>query len=51
MNFRSTGKVNVAALAQLFGGGGHKAASGCILAQNSKQAQHMVLKEILRKMV
>jgi phosphoesterase RecJ-like protein len=51
VNFRSTGKVNVAAMAKLFGGGGHRAASGCILDINIKQAQQMVLKEVLRKMV
>ena len=31
VSFRSQGKVDVAALAQVYGGGGHKAAAGCTL--------------------
>ena len=31
LSFRSRGSVNVAALAEQFGGGGHEAASGCFL--------------------
>lgn len=49
INFRSTKAVNVAAIAKIFGGGGHKAASGCMLDQNIAQAQRRVLAEISRK--
>jgi len=49
VNFRSTGLTNVAAIAKVFGGGGHKAASGCSVDMNLKQAQTIVLKEALKK--
>jgi phosphoesterase RecJ-like protein len=31
VGFRSKGKVDVSALAQLFGGGGHHNAAGCVI--------------------
>ncbi|MFA5659641.1 MAG: bifunctional oligoribonuclease/PAP phosphatase NrnA [Oscillospiraceae bacterium] len=49
VNFRSTGSANVAAVAKLFGGGGHKAASGCILDRDIKKAKQVILKEVLKK--
>lgn len=33
VNFRSTGKIDVARIAATFGGGGHRCASGCSLGQ------------------
>lgn len=49
VNFRATGSVNVAAIAQRYGGGGHRAASGCMLGMNINAAEKKVLPEILKK--
>ncbi len=49
VNFRATGSVNVASIAQYYGGGGHRAASGCILEMNMKEAEKRILPKILRK--
>ena len=43
VNFRSSGKVNVAFVAGQYGGGGHKAASGCRYSGNLKNAKKDVL--------
>jgi phosphoesterase RecJ-like protein len=51
VNFRSTKKVDVAAIARIFGGGGHRAASGCVLEKNLRMAQKSVLAEVLRNVV
>ncbi|MDP8266002.1 MAG: bifunctional oligoribonuclease/PAP phosphatase NrnA [Candidatus Aceula meridiana] len=48
VNFRSNGRVNVAEVAGFFGGGGHKAASGCQVRGNAKDVKQKVLK-ILNK--
>jgi len=49
VNFRSTGHADVAAVAQKFSGGGHKAASGCYIEQPMQQAQKIILPEIFKK--
>lgn len=49
VNLRSAGSVNVAAIAQKFSGGGHKAASGCTLEQPLAKAQKDVLAQIFKK--
>jgi len=46
VNLRSYEKVNVAKLASLFGGGGHKRASGCRIDKTMKESKAMVLKEV-----
>lgn len=46
INFRSFGKVDVAKIAHSFNGGGHKNASGGLIAKNMKDAQKVVLKAI-----
>lgn len=46
VNFRSQGKVNVGQLAYSFGGGGHRAASGCVIKGNLKAVRQLVLKKI-----
>lgn len=46
IGFRSRGNVNVCKIAAYFGGGGHFAASGCILRENLKTAQREVLSKI-----
>ncbi len=48
INFRSQGRINVAQLAQKFSGGGHKNASGCLMACSLKEAREKVLREIKR---
>jgi len=46
VNFRSNGRMNVAKIASFFGGGGHKAASGCQVIGNVKDVKQKVLKII-----
>lgn len=46
VNFRSQGKVDVNKIAQYFGGGGHRAASGCTIAGNIDQVARRVLRKI-----
>ncbi len=46
VNFRSQGKVNVGRLAYSFGGGGHRAASGCIIKGSLKTIEPLVLNKI-----
>ena len=48
VNFRSSGKVNVAQLAHRFGGGGHHNASGCLIEKNIKAAEKSILKIVER---
>lgn len=50
INLRSTRRVNVAAIAGHFHGGGHRRASGCIINKNMKQAREMLLHEIRKAM-
>ncbi|MCX5681240.1 MAG: bifunctional oligoribonuclease/PAP phosphatase NrnA [Candidatus Omnitrophica bacterium] len=49
INFRSTGMINVAAIAEFYHGGGHRAASGCVLDTNIHIAQKKILPQILKK--
>ena len=46
VNLRSSGKINVGKLAYLFKGGGHRAASGCVLDKNMKQARRIIFTEM-----
>lgn len=46
VNFRSQGKCDVAKLAHIFKGGGHKKASGCVIPFSLKQARQRVLDQI-----
>ncbi|MNV57867.1 Bifunctional oligoribonuclease and PAP phosphatase NrnA [compost metagenome] len=48
VSFRSAGKVNVAALAQTFGGGGHTRAAGAKVDLPLEQAIPHVVKEVSR---
>lgn len=43
VGFRSKGKVNVAALAELFNGGGHHNAAGCTVAGTLEEVKRQVL--------
>ncbi|HOX22865.1 MAG TPA: bifunctional oligoribonuclease/PAP phosphatase NrnA [Elusimicrobiales bacterium] len=43
VNFRSTGRVDVSALARSFGGGGHKNASGCKMRLPLAKCRRLVL--------
>ncbi len=46
LSFRSRGNVNVAALAQEFGGGGHKNAAGCHLHGSSEEIIALVFRKV-----
>jgi len=46
VNLRSQGKVDVNKIAYAFGGGGHKAASGCTINTSLDRARRMVLRKI-----
>lgn len=46
VNFRSTGAVDVARLANLYAGGGHQKASGCMVESDLSAAKIKVLKEL-----
>jgi len=46
VEFRSNGHINVAEIAIALGGGGHRAASGCVLAGALADAEQRVLAEI-----
>jgi len=50
VNLRSQQYVNVAKLAQHFGGGGHKRASGCMIKGNIKDTKKQLLSQ-LRKLL
>jgi bifunctional oligoribonuclease and PAP phosphatase NrnA len=50
VNFRSSGRVDVARLAGYFDGGGHKNASGCRLSQPMTSARKLVLEEVGRRL-
>ncbi|MCX5714115.1 MAG: bifunctional oligoribonuclease/PAP phosphatase NrnA [Candidatus Omnitrophica bacterium] len=51
VNFRSQGKVDVNKIAQSFGGGGHKTASGATIAGGLGTVMKKVLAEVKRKCV
>ena len=46
VNFRSNGKYDVARLAKVFQGGGHRQASGCLIKENIAGAKKAVLTEV-----
>lgn len=46
LSFRSRGNVNVASLAQEFGGGGHKNAAGCYLTGTADEIIQLVFQKI-----
>lgn len=46
VNFRSQGKVDVNKIARFFGGGGHKAASGCTVKGKIQEVSRKVLSKI-----
>ncbi|MFH1655122.1 MAG: bifunctional oligoribonuclease/PAP phosphatase NrnA [Candidatus Omnitrophota bacterium] len=48
VNLRSRGRIDVARLAGSFGGGGHRAASGCSIEKGIKQSEQLVLKKLKR---
>ncbi|RXZ76916.1 bifunctional oligoribonuclease/PAP phosphatase NrnA [Paenibacillaceae bacterium] len=50
-SFRSAGKVDVAAIAQLFGGGGHVRAAGCKLEGTLAEVSERVLEAVRKVMV
>ncbi|MFH1406638.1 MAG: bifunctional oligoribonuclease/PAP phosphatase NrnA [Candidatus Omnitrophota bacterium] len=49
ISLRSKGKVDVNKIAQIFGGGGHRAASGCEIKEPLKEAMNMVLANIRKE--
>ncbi|MFA5146355.1 MAG: bifunctional oligoribonuclease/PAP phosphatase NrnA [Candidatus Omnitrophota bacterium] len=52
VSFRSKGDVNVNKIASYFGGGGHKKASGCVIAGSLADAERKILakvEEVLRQ--
>lgn len=51
VNLRSQGKVNVNAIARLFGGGGHRTASGCTIHATLAHARNAVLQKIRRALL
>ncbi len=46
VNFRSQGRIDVNKIAQYFGGGGHKTASGCTMRGRLSRVRNMVLNKI-----
>lgn len=48
VSLRSKGNVNVAAVAKVFGGGGHKNAAGCTVGGLLPEVRERVLKEVRR---
>jgi len=50
VNLRSNGLVNVAAVASHFNGGGHRKASGCLVASDIEETRDKLVKEIVKSM-
>ncbi len=50
VNLRSKGKVDVNRVAQAFGGGGHKTASGCTIEGSLKSVKNKVIKKIQQQL-
>lgn len=48
VSFRSKNYVNVSAIAQIFGGGGHVRASGCTIEDSIENVKKMVIDEVLK---
>ncbi|MGD2175978.1 MAG: DHH family phosphoesterase [Candidatus Brocadiaceae bacterium] len=51
VSMRSRAKVDVCEVAGVFGGGGHKHAAGCEIADTLENALHAVVKELQRRLV
>ncbi len=50
LSVRSKGKVNVAEVAEGFGGGGHRSASGCVLEGPLESALERIVSELRRRL-
>ncbi len=50
VNFRSQGKIDVNKIAQFFGGGGHKTASGCTIKGNIADIERRVIRKISKQL-
>ncbi|GBC93006.1 Bifunctional oligoribonuclease and PAP phosphatase NrnA [bacterium HR15] len=50
VSLRSRGAINVALIAQQFGGGGHENAAGCTLEMSLSEAEHALLHEVQKWM-
>jgi bifunctional oligoribonuclease and PAP phosphatase NrnA len=50
VSFRSKGKINVAKVAESFGGGGHFRASGCKISGTLKQVKNKVIDRVAREL-
>lgn len=50
VSLRSRGAINVAAIAQRFGGGGHENAAGCTLEMSMSEAEQTLLHEVQKWM-
>jgi phosphoesterase RecJ-like protein len=50
VSFRSKGDIDIASVAVLFGGGGHRNAAGCIISAGIADAKRLILEKI-RKIV
>ncbi|MCS7065346.1 MAG: bifunctional oligoribonuclease/PAP phosphatase NrnA, partial [Fimbriimonadales bacterium] len=50
VSLRSRGAVNVALIAQHFGGGGHENAAGCTLEMSMSEAEQVLLQEVQKWM-
>lgn len=48
VSFRSAQHINVSEVAQEFGGGGHRRASGCLIAGPEQQAEKALVEAIER---
>jgi phosphoesterase RecJ-like protein len=46
VGFRSKGKVDVSGIAEVFGGGGHRNAAGCIVAGNLEEVRMKVFSHL-----
>ena len=51
VNFRSSGKWDVASLASVFKGGGHRRASGCTVEKNIQEARRSILQIIKKTLI
>ncbi|MCS7066069.1 MAG: DHHA1 domain-containing protein [Fimbriimonadales bacterium] len=50
VSLRSRGALNVAVIAQQFGGGGHENAAGCTLEMSMSDAEQALLQEVQKWM-
>jgi len=50
VSFRSKGKINVAKVAEIFGGGGHFRASGCKISGTLEQVRDKVIKMVSKEL-